>query len=332
MSVLEVKDLHISYTTKAGPVPAVRGVSFSIDRGQVLGLAGESGCGKSTIGLGLLRLLPRGTEVTGSVMLNGADVLAMEPSELGAVRWSQESMIFQGAQHALDPVIRVGDQIVEAIVAHGMSGKREAAVRAGDLLERVGLPSRRAKDFPHEFSGGQKQRVMIAMALACGPDLIIADEPTTALDVMVQAQVLGLLKVLQRDLGLAVLFITHDLSVLVEVSDRLDVMYAGRIVEEGPAESVFSDPKHPYTKALARSFPSIGDEQYVQSPTGLDGDPPDPSDLPSGCTFHPRCAEAIARCPEIDPQLVAAGEHRRAACILLEPAHDRPTVGVGGSS
>ena len=324
MSLLEVEDLQISYTTKAGPVPAVRGVSFRIGRGEVLGLAGESGCGKSTIGLGLLRLLPLGAQTTGSIVLNGRDVLSMSPQELGAVRWTQGAIIFQGAQHALDPVIKIGDQIAEAIIAHQLAGRREAAVRAGAMLERVGIPPRRANDFPHEFSGGQKQRVMIAMALACSPDLVIADEPTTALDVMVQAQVLRLLKELQRDLGLSMLFITHDLSVLAEVSDRLAVMYAGRIVEEGPAMEVFSEPKHPYTRALAGAFPVIGDESYVQAPTGLEGDPPDPSDVPGGCSFHPRCPEVFDRCATDDPRLFDAGPGRTAACLLL----DRPTAGA----
>jgi peptide/nickel transport system ATP-binding protein len=320
MSLLEIRDLTIEYQTREGPVPAVRGVDLTIDRGQVLGLAGESGCGKSTIGLGLLRLLPRGTRMTGRISLNGEDVLTMDPNRLGAVRWTQGSIIFQGAQHALDPVIRVGDQIAEPILAHGPASRRDALRRAAELLDRVGLPARRARDFPHEFSGGQKQRVMIAMALACQPNLVIADEPTTALDVMVQAQVLGLLKQLQDDLGLSMLFITHDLSVLAEVSGRLAVMYAGRIVEEGPAAAVFSDPRHPYTAALAGAFPTIGDERYIQAPTGLDGDPPDPRELPSGCSFHPRCPSAFDRCPHVDPPLLPAGEERRAACLLVEPS------------
>ncbi|MGH2630234.1 MAG: ABC transporter ATP-binding protein [Actinomycetota bacterium] len=323
MSVLEVADLEIEYSSREGPVPAVRGVSFAIERGQVLGLAGESGCGKSTIGLGLLRLLPRGTRTSGRILLNGADVLAMPPRELGAVRWEQGSIIFQGAQHALDPVIRVGDQIEEAILAHGLGTRRAAAMRAGALLEKVGLPPRRASDFPHEFSGGQKQRVMIAMALACDPQLVIADEPTTALDVMVQAQVLRLLTTLQSELGLSMLFITHDLSVLVDVADRMAVMYAGRVVEEGPAEEVWTRPAHPYTRALAGAFPRIGDESFVQAPVGLDGDPPDPRALPSGCSFHPRCAEAFAPCPRVDPPSFPAGTDHRADCLLLEGAGSR---------
>ncbi len=325
MSVLEVNDLSIAYATRAGPVPAVRGVSFQIERGQVLGLAGESGCGKSTIGLGLLRLLPRGTQMTGQVVLNGSDVLAMAPRDLGSVRWTQESIIFQGAQHALDPVIRVGDQIEEALSTHGLATGRAAVARVAELLEMVGLPPRRARDFPHEFSGGQKQRVMIAMALACDPQLVIADEPTTALDVMVQAQVLRLLKSLQASLGLSMLFITHDLSVLAEVADDLAVMYAGRIVEEGNATEVFSAPAHPYTKALAASFPRIGDESFIQSPTGLGGDPPDPREMPEGCSFHPRCPEAIDRCRTIDPPSFTIPGGRRAACLLVDGA---PTAGA----
>ena len=317
MSLLEVRDLSISYQTSAGPVPAVRGVSFDIETGQVLGMAGESGCGKSTIGLGILRLLPRGTEMTGRIVLKGRDVLSLDPRELGTVRWTQGAIVFQGAQHALDPVIRVGDQIAEAILAHAQATRREAGARAGELLERVGLPPRRSTDFPHEFSGGQKQRVMIAMALACSPDLVIADEPTTALDVIVQAQVLRLLKALQDEMGLSMLFITHDLSVLVEVADRMAVMYAGRIVEQGPAQDVFDDPRHPYTTALAGAFPRIGDESHVQKPAGLGGDPPDPRDLPEGCSFHPRCALAFDHCSSIDPPLFSAGEGRRAACLFL---------------
>jgi peptide/nickel transport system ATP-binding protein len=320
MTLLAVRDLEVTYATEGGPVPAVRGVDLEVDKGEALGLAGESGCGKTTIGLALLRLLPSDAITTGSVLLEGRDVLAMAPREIRAVRWSEMSIVFQGAMHALDPVQRVGEQIAEAIVAHDLAGRREARVRVGDLLERVGLPPRRARDYPHEFSGGQRQRVMIAMALACGPKVIVADEPTTALDVMVQAQVLSLLRALQHDLGLAMLFITHDLSVLSEVSDRLAVMYAGRIVEEGPVRRVLDEPQHPYTRALAGAFPRIGDERFVQAPVGLGGDPPDPQHIPSGCSFHPRCPEAFDECPVREPHLYSAGKRHRAACLLVEAA------------
>jgi peptide/nickel transport system ATP-binding protein len=320
MSVLSVRDLHVSYETQSGPVPAVRGVSFDIARGEVLGLAGESGCGKSTVVNAILRLLPQGTKIEGEIALSGNDVLAMRPGRLRAVRWTEASVVFQGAMHALNPVQRIGDQIAEAIVIHGQASEREARVRAGSLLEQVGLPPRRLIDYPHELSGGQKQRVMIAMALACGPSLVIADEPTTALDVMVQAQVLKLLKSLQRELGLAMLFITHDLSVLVEVADRLAIMYAGKIVEEGGAREVFDTPKHPYSRALGAAFPSIGDARFRRNPSGLGGDPPDPQAIPSGCPFHPRCPLAFDACPTIVPDLYRAGEGRRAACLLVEGA------------
>jgi peptide/nickel transport system ATP-binding protein len=327
MSVLSVRDLTVTYKTLAGPVPAVRQADFEIDRGEVLGLAGESGCGKSTIVNAIFRLLPKGTKVGGSVELNGENILEMKLGRLRAVRWTEASVVFQGAMHALNPVQRVGDQIAEAIIIHQQAGEREALVRVGGLLEQVGLPPRRLNDYPHELSGGQKQRVMIAMALACNPSLVIADEPTTALDVMVQAQVLTLLKELQRELGLAMLFITHDLSVLVEVCDRLAVMYAGKIVEEGPSVEVFTNPAHPYTRALAAAFPSIGDHRFRMAPSGLGGDPPYPGDVPPGCSFHPRCPVAFDECSVTDPQLYPIGEGRRAACLL---AKDGATLAARG--
>lgn len=288
--LLSVRDLRVTYASSRGPIAAVRDVCFDLAAGETLGVAGESGCGKSTMALALLRLLPPATEITGSVILDGEDVLTMKPGRLRAVRWAQAAVVFQGAQHVLNPVRTVGHQIQEAVDAHRCTNK----VR--DLLEQVGLPWRRHDAYPHELSGGQKQRVMIAMALACDPHLLIADEPTTALDVMVQAQVLDLLEELRATRGLAMIFITHDLSVLSTVADRLAVMYAGRIVELGPAKQMLTLAKHPYTIGLAGAFPTIGDPASRLAPSGLPGDPPAPSAIPAGCSFHPRCPIATPDC------------------------------------
>ena len=311
--LLSVRDLHVTYRSQSGAVPAVRGVSFDVAPGETLGLAGESGCGKSTIAGALLRVLSRGTTVTGEVLLDGEDVLQMNPGRLRAVRWTEMSIVFQGALHALNPVQRVGDQITEAIEVHRTT--RDPGPRVAELLETVGMPARRAGDYPHQLSGGQRQRVLIALALACNPRILIADEPTTALDVMVQAQVLELLERLQRELALSMIFITHDLSTLSYVCRRTAVMYAGRIIEEGLAEEVFAHPKHPYTAALAAAFPLIGDQTHRMKPSGLGGDPPDPRSIPSGCPFHPRCAVAVTDCTSVDVELWPAGEGRRAACV-----------------
>jgi peptide/nickel transport system ATP-binding protein len=313
---LAVHDLHVTYRARSGPVPAVRGVNLELDVGETLGVAGESGCGKSTLAGALLRLLPRGTDVTGEVLLDGDDVLTMRPGRLRAVRWTELAIVFQGALHTLNPVQRVGGQIAEAIRLHSKDVRGGAASkRVGELLELVGLPARRGRDYPHQLSGGQRQRVLIALALACEPRLLIADEPTTALDVMVQAQVLRLLEDLQEQFGLAVILITHDLSTLAAVCRRLAVMYAGRLVERGPSEAVFEDPVHPYTRGLAAAFPVIGDSAFRMNPSGLPGDPPDPRHLPPGCPFHPRCPAAIEICSSTPVELWPAGDGRTAACV-----------------
>ncbi|MET9364011.1 ABC transporter ATP-binding protein [Streptomyces sp. NPDC006632] len=312
MSLLEIKDLHVTYGTGAA---AVRGVDLRIEPGRALGIAGESGCGKSTLAMALLRLLPASARTTGQVLLDGEDVLTMRWGRLRAVRWAGASIVFQGAMHSLNAVHRVGDQIAEPIVLHGLASPAGARERVARLLEQVGLPAARADAHPHELSGGQRQRVMIAMALACAPDLIVADEPTTALDVMIQAQILRLIERLVADRGISLLMISHDLAVLADTCDRLAVMYAGRVVEEGPARAVYAAAHHPYGRALSAAFPRIGDPASRRAPRGLPGDPPDPSALPPGCAFHPRCPVSTGVCAVDDPSLRAAGPDHRAACV-----------------
>ena len=316
--MLSVRDLHVTYHGHGGAVPAVRGVSFDLAKGDSLGVAGESGCGKSTMANAILRLLPAGTEVTGDIILGGHDVLALSPGRLRAVRWTAGAIVFQGALHALNPVQTVGEQIAEPMLLHQTApDEKTARKRVVDLLGRVGLSAARADSYPHQLSGGQRQRVLIAMALACDPELLIADEPTTALDLMVQAQVLSLLDDLKEERDLTLLFITHDLSVLTYACQRLAVMYAGRIVETGPSWEVFESGSHPYTQALAAAFPTIGDMTSRMSPSGLGGDPPTPGDLPGGCPFHPRCPFAHDACLPAEPDLRPAGADSSAACVLV---------------
>ena len=315
MSLLEFRDVSVTYRGADADVPAVRGVSLSLDAGQTLGVAGESGCGKSTLASTVLRLLPESTKVTGEVLLNGEDILTMKWGKLRAVRWSEAAIVFQGALHSLNPVQSIGKQIAEPISLHKTS--KNPNKRVGELLEQVGIPASRADAYPHQLSGGQRQRVMIAMALACAPSLIIADEPTTALDVMVQAQVLDLLSGLVRDLDMGMMLISHDLGILGTSCDDLAVMYAGRIVETGPAVEVFDRPEHPYTQALAGAFPRIGDPQARYRPIGLPGDPPYPGDIPTGCSFHPRCPVVLTECSSVTVDLRDAGPGRRAACIRV---------------
>lgn len=322
-TLLELLDVSVTYRTAGGDLPAVRNVSLSVSAGETVGIAGESGCGKSTLASTVLRLQPKSARVDGSVLLSGKDVQTVPWGELRALRWADAAMVFQGALNSLNPVQRIGDQIIEPIRLHDPTVRRsEATARVHELFEQVGLPPARAQAYPHQLSGGQKQRVMIAMALACRPQLIVADEPTTALDVMVQAQVLRVLTDLVHDLGLGLLLISHDLSVLGTTCDRVLVMYAGRIVEQGPATALFDSPLHPYGGALAAAFPRVGDLRARRAPVGLPGDPPDPSDLPTGCPFHPRCALATDECAVTDPPLETKAPGRRVACIHADPNRD----------
>ncbi|MGC0274701.1 ABC transporter ATP-binding protein [Pseudactinotalea sp. Z1739] len=320
MTLLQIQDLHVTYSGSRGTIPAVRGVDLSLDPGRTIGLAGESGCGKSTLAAAILRLLPPQTEVTGKILLDGKDVLDMSFGALRAVRWSSASIIFQGAMHALNPMHRIGAQIAEPILLHEQVEEKVARKRVAELLDQVGLPVWRSSSYPHELSGGQRQRVMIAMALACNPDLIIADEATTALDVMVQAQVLDLISNLVRERDVGMIMISHDLSVLADTCDEVAVMYAGKVVEQGRAHEVFAGARHPYSDALASAFPVIGDVEARHRPRGLAGDPPDPTDLPSGCTFHPRCPVARDDCLTVVPPLEALAEdpQRRSACHVAQ--------------
>ncbi|MEV6287837.1 ABC transporter ATP-binding protein [Kribbella sp. NPDC051770] len=318
MSLLELDELSVTYRISGGgEVPAVRGVSLDLNAGEALGVVGESGSGKSSLAMAILRLLPRDARVGGKILLDGDDVLTMSWGKLRAVRWAEASIVFQGAQHGLNPVRRVGEQIAEPLLVHKLAAPEKARKRVAELLDQVGLPAWRAKSYPHELSGGQRQRVMIAMALACEPRLIIADEPTTALDVMVQAQVLTLIRELVAAEDIALLMISHDLSVLADLCDRLAVMYAGRVVEAGPSSGAFA---HPYSRALSAAFPTIGDPASRLAPKGLGGDPPDPAALPPGCVFHPRCAVALETCSTVEVELRPAGDRRTAACVLVGEA------------
>jgi peptide/nickel transport system ATP-binding protein len=322
MTLLDVRDLSVTYGRGERAVPAVRGVSFTLDRGQTLGVAGESGSGKSTMALSLLRLLGEAT-VTGQVLYQGEDLLTARWVRVRAVRWAGASMVFQGAMNALNPVRTIGDQICEPILLHDRCGTRAARKRAAELLDSVGVPSRRIGGYPHEFSGGQRQRIMIAMALACRPDLVIADEPTTALDVMVQAQILELLANLVAESGIAVIMISHDLAVLAHLCERLAIMYAGRIVELGPSRELIEQPRHPYTRALAGAFPTIGDPASRLAPGGLPGDPPSPREPVAGCAFAPRCDQAGPECRTHGVELWPSGRTRESACLRVLPEFSR---------
>lgn len=309
--ILEVKDLKISYQTKQGTVKAAEDVSFTIRCGEFVGLSGESGCGKTTTALSIMHLLPKeGWVEKGQVLFKGKNVLEFSPEEVQDYLWRDVSMIFQGAMNALNPVHKVINQMTTAIRIHENITEEEARERSLELIEAVGIDISRAESYPHEMSGGMKQRLMIALSLVCHPSLVIADEPTTALDVMVQAQIMDLLRQLRRRTSLSMLLITHDLSVIAETCDYVIIMYAGRITEAGSTKDVFKSPSHPYTRKLITSFPSILSNKEIDY---IPGNPPDLINPPSGCRFHPRCDYAIERCRiEIPPLEDEAG--RLVAC------------------
>ena len=307
-AVLDIKDLSVVYRTPAGDVRAVEHVNLSLEPGEVVGLAGESGSGKSTLAYGATRLLRPPALITGgSVLYNGrrgtgpADILAMSTRELHGIRWHDIAIVFQSAMNALNPVLRVRDQLTDVIRAHLRVSRNEAAERAGKLLDLVGIPRSRLRSYPHELSGGMRQRVMIAMALAVDPEVVIMDEPTTALDVVVQRDILAQVAELREELGFAMLFITHDMSLLLELADRIAVMYAGQLLEVGTGAEIKDASAHPYTQGLLNSFPSLRGPRRELS--GIPGSPPDLRNPPPGCPFAPRCTHALPSCSEVDMTL-----------------------------
>ncbi len=317
MPVLEVRNLKAYYLTSRGPVKAVDNVSFDLERGESLGLAGESGCGKSTLGFALINLLPPpGKIVDGSIKIDGIEVVGKPDEELRReVRWKKISMIFQGAMNALNPVLTIGDQLSEPLIYHQGVSKEEAMERVKEHLELVGLDPDIYKRYPHELSGGMKQRAVIAMALLEHPDVIIADEPTTALDVIVQAQILNLLKSLKKKLNLSIIFISHDLAVISEIADRLAIMYAGEIVEIGPSENLYLNPRHPYTQKLLGAIPRL--KKKVERLEFIPGAPPNLIHPPSGCRFHPRCPYRFEPCDKEEPPFIEVEPGHYVRCHLF---------------
>ena len=321
MPILEVRDLVTHYSTLQGPVEAVDHVSFNVDEGHTVGLAGESGCGKTTAALSIMGLLPsNGRVMGGQIILDGEDLLQKDERELKKIRWKKISMVFQGAMNALNPVINVGEQIAEVILEKEEIAKDEAWERVRELYELVELEPSRVKDFPHEFSGGMRQRVMIAMALACYPKLVIADEPITALDVIVQNQILDLMKDLQKKLNLSQILITHDLSVIAETCEKAGIMYAGKLVEHADTVEIYKRPLHPYTSALIGAYPSIiGEKRTLKF---IPGAPPNLINPPKGCRFHPRCPYAKEICGKEEPEYLEKEEEHFVACHFVDDLRD----------
>jgi peptide/nickel transport system ATP-binding protein len=319
MPILDVQNLSTYYLTDRGPVRAAEGVNFDLDKGEAMGLAGESGCGKTTVALSLLKILPsNGRVVGGKILAKNIDIVKLSEAEMRKrVRWKVISMIFQGAMNAMNPLYKVGDQIVEAIKLHEPEvTRREAKERAAKLLEMVGIDASRVENYPHEFSGGMKQRALIAMSLCSNPEIVIADEPGTALDVIVQAQVLRLMIELKEKLNLSMIMISHDLSMIAEVCQKLAIMYAGHLVEYGDIVKLFKNPLHPYTVDLIESFPSIRAEK--QEMVSIPGFPPNLLNPPSACRFHTRCKYAMDICRKETPKLVEVSPNHFAACHLVK--------------
>ncbi|HDI74012.1 MAG TPA: ABC transporter ATP-binding protein [Candidatus Korarchaeota archaeon] len=315
--LLEVRDLRVIYDTTFGIVDAVSGVSFNVGEKEFFGLAGESGCGKSTVAYSLVKEVPTpGKIVHGNIVLKGKDLVPLSDEEMRSIRWKEISVIPQAAMNALNPVYSIGDQIVEAIVEHDNIPREEALAKAEELLDLVGVGRQRIRSYPHELSGGQRQRVMIAMALALNPPLVIADEPTTALDVVVQAQILNLFKELRKKFGMSMIFITHDLTTMFELVDRIAIMYAGKIVEIGPTEKIVGDPLHPYTQLLVKAVPRIGKGERGAFEY-IPGSPPNLLQPPPGCRFHPRCPKRFDPCDKEEPPLVEVEKGRWVACHLI---------------
>jgi peptide/nickel transport system ATP-binding protein len=324
-ALLELVDLHTTFDTSAGTIHAVDGVSFRVPRGGTLGVVGESGCGKSVTSLSILRLVasPPGRIASGKILFEGRDLLTLPEREMRALRGKSIAMIFQEPMTSLNPVYTVGQQIGEVLTLHEGLDKPAARKKSIELLQLVGIPApeRRVDAHPHELSGGMRQRVMIAMAIACKPKLLIADEPTTALDVTIQAQILDLLARLRRELGMGIVLITHDLGVVAEFVDEVVVMYAGRVVERAKTSELFAEPLHPYTQGLLASVPGAlpnADKSAHKRLRTIEGMVPDLAHLPSGCRFRDRCTQAIARCAEVDPPLLAVRAGRAVACIVAQ--------------
>jgi len=314
MSLISLRDLDVEFRTAGAPVRAVRSVSFDLEPGERLALVGESGCGKTTTMLAMMGLLPASATVSGQVLLDGENILAGGESSMRPHRWNDIAMVFQGAMNALNPVRRAGAQIVEAVLIHGGS-RRDGRRRAGELFELVGLHPEHLNRYPHELSGGQRQRVVIALALACGPRVLLADEPTTALDVIVQAQIIDLLKTLSESLGLAVVMVTHDLALVPQLCDRVAVMYAGSIIEKVGCADLVDDARHPYTRRLLEATPDLDDSRELVS---IPGAPPRLDEPLSGCPFLPRCNQAFDTCVSAEPKMRQVAASHAAACYRVE--------------